>query len=224
MQLAVFCCSPALDVLLKAPRGLGSWRLITFLFRLSKLKTAQKKPSSRNQLISFNIPTTTHTAPTLIIRGHSPLISALKISPSHRLKTQNHCSFFHLKIDLLIQLLFDGKPKQLWKEKKKNRKGPVLSVDACGCCLEVWVVKSSEVHCCLSGWCLPPGHRRETGKQGNRHRGLGKPRPPLPQLPLLTTSCCCCTLAGAGQRQAFTAEKPQRRRRLIRVKQAIESG
>lgn len=50
--------------------------------------------------------------------------------------------------------------------------------------------------------------------KGGRHRGLGN----SPPLPLLRA------LVGAEQQRAFTAEKPQRLDRLIRVKQAFESG
>lgn len=51
-KAGLFLLPPALAVLLKASRGL--LRLITFLFCLSKLKTAPRRPSSRNQLISFD--------------------------------------------------------------------------------------------------------------------------------------------------------------------------
>lgn len=50
-----FLLFPILGVLLKAPKR----RLITFFFQSSKLKTAQKKRSSRNQPNSLNIPTHT---------------------------------------------------------------------------------------------------------------------------------------------------------------------
>lgn len=66
------CCFPALGMFLKAPQE------SFFFFRSSKLKTAQKRLSSRNQLISRNATHTFLSPPTsLIIRGHSILIQPL---------------------------------------------------------------------------------------------------------------------------------------------------
>lgn len=60
---------------------------------------------------------------------------------------------------------------------------------------------------------------RAAGVEPQGSEGRQAPRTwELPPLPLLRA------LVGAEQQRAFTAEKPQRLDRLIRVKQAIESG
>lgn len=67
------CCFQLLVLVWRPPRGLLG--LITFLFRLSKLKAAQKRPSTHNQLISFKKPLQAHSSPpSLIVRGHSLLV------------------------------------------------------------------------------------------------------------------------------------------------------
>lgn len=208
------CCFPALGVFLKAPPPSPPQESF-FFFRSSKLKTAQKRLSSRNQLISRNA---THTSPppALSLEG---ILSSFGLSEDQSItqagNIKTHCSYPVRKIDLLIGSFFDGRPKQ------PRKKGPFSASDVCSCCLEACVVKRASAGHWSSGWCSPPGQRRGGSGGGGRHGGPGNPPPPPcrrrrhPLSPLST---------GAEQRRAFTAEKPQRRRRLIRVKQAIESG
>ena len=140
-----------------------------FFFRSSKLKTAQKRRSSRNQLISRNA---THTSPppALSLEG---ILSSFGLSEDQSItqagNIKTHCSYPVRKIDLLIGSFFDGRPKQ------PRKKGPFSASDVCSCCLEACVVKRASAGHWSSGWCSPPGQRRGGSGGGGRHGGPGNP-------------------------------------------------
>lgn len=170
------CCFPALGMSLKAPPLPAPPPQESFsFFRSSKLKTAQKRLSSRNQLISRNATHTFLSSPPLLPPALSleGILSSFSLSEDQSItqagNRKTHCSYPARKIDLLIGSFFDGRPKQ------PRKKGPFSASDVCRRCLEACVVKrASAGH--WSSWCLPPGQWRGEGTEdlGNLH-----PIPPL---------------------------------------------
>lgn len=212
----LFSCSRHVSESPPAPRSPSPREL--FLFSVEQIKDGSEEAlitqSTNQPQRHTHIPLLAPPPPpALSLEG---ILSSFSLSEDHSItqagNRKTHCSYPARKIDLLIASFFDGRPKQPCK------KGPFSASDVCRRCLEACVVKrASAGH--WSSWCLPPGQWRGEGTEdlGNLH-----PIPPPPSTrrrrPLSPLS------TGAEQRRAFTAEKPQRRRRLIRVKQAIESG
>lgn len=176
------CCFPALGMSLKAPPLPAPPPQESFsFFRSSKLKTAQKRLSSRNQLISRNATHTFLSSPPLLPPALSleGILSSFSLSEDHSItqagNRKTHCSYPARKIDLLIASFFDGRPKQPCK------KGPFSASDVCRRCLEACVVKrASAGH--WSSWCLPPGQWRGEGTEdlGNLHPIIPPLHPPPP--------------------------------------------
>lgn len=121
----------------------------------------------------------------------------MKISPSRRLKSapKKQFSFSHFRIDVLIWFFFEGRPRRTLKQ------GLILTWRACRCCFSTGPAAG----------VYPRG-------SGGWHKGPGE-LPPQCSVSLSLSLLCL----RAEQQWAFTAEELQRRRQLIRVKQAIES-